>query len=73
MAEKAKELLQKDWNISAGVWSVTSWQELRRQALQVDKNNWLNPTAEKQIPILLMYYKNIRDHLSQVPTTIIYL
>ncbi len=51
-AEKARDILEKDWNISAGVWSVTSWQELRREALDIDKQNWLNPTAPKKTPYL---------------------
>ena len=49
-AEKAKKLLEQDWNVSAGVWSVTSWQELRRQALDIENQNWLNPLAPKKIP-----------------------
>jgi pyruvate dehydrogenase E1 component len=33
----AAELLQKDWNISAAVWSVTSFTELRRDAMRVER------------------------------------
>ncbi len=51
-AEKAKKLLEQDWNVSAGVWSVTSWQELRRQALDIENQNWLNPLAPKKIPYI---------------------
>ena len=33
----AAELLQKDWKISAGVWSVTSFTELRRDGMRVER------------------------------------
>jgi pyruvate dehydrogenase E1 component len=33
----AAELLQKDWNISAAVWSVTSFTELRRDAMRAER------------------------------------
>ncbi|MEY4970135.1 MAG: hypothetical protein RLZZ277_366, partial [Actinomycetota bacterium] len=46
-ALKAQELLQKDWGVSASVWSVTSWNELRRDGLAVDSHNLLNPTDKK--------------------------
>jgi len=39
----AAELLEKDFKISADVWSVTSFTELRREALEVERQNLLNP------------------------------
>jgi pyruvate dehydrogenase E1 component len=33
----AAELLQKDWNLSAGVWSVTSFSELRRDGMRAER------------------------------------
>ncbi len=42
-AMKAQELLENDWGVSASVWSVTSWNELRRDGLAVDSHNMLNP------------------------------
>jgi pyruvate dehydrogenase E1 component len=46
-ALKAQDLLQKDWGVSADVWSVTSWNELRRDGLAVDRHNLLNPSNKK--------------------------
>jgi pyruvate dehydrogenase E1 component len=46
-ALKAQDLLQKDWGVSASVWSVTSWNELRRDGLAVDSHNLLNPTNKQ--------------------------
>jgi len=33
----AAELLAKDWSVSAGVWSVTSFSELRRDGMQAER------------------------------------
>jgi pyruvate dehydrogenase E1 component len=33
----AAELLEKDWKISAGVWSVTSFSELRRDGMKAER------------------------------------
>ena len=46
-ALKAQELLASDWKISANVFSVTSWNELRRDGLAVDRHNLLNPLNKK--------------------------
>jgi pyruvate dehydrogenase E1 component len=42
-ALKAQKLLAEDWNVAASVWSVTSWNELRRDGLAVDRHNLLHP------------------------------
>ena len=47
-ALKAQQLLKTDWNISADVWSVPSWGELRRDGLEVDHHNFLNPEDKRQ-------------------------
>ena len=46
-ALKAQNLLASDWKISANVFSVTSWNELRRDGLEVDRHNLLNPLNKK--------------------------
>ena len=46
----AQELLVNDWGVHADVWSVTSWNELRRDGLAVDKHNFLHPNSAPQIP-----------------------
>jgi pyruvate dehydrogenase E1 component len=44
----AADLLEKDWGIAANVWSVTSFTELRRAAMGIERRNRLNPgTKEK--------------------------
>jgi pyruvate dehydrogenase E1 component len=42
----AAEVLSKDWQVSAEVWSVTSFTELAREAREVERWNRLHPTAE---------------------------
>ena len=45
-ALEAQELLANDWGVSADVWSVTSWTELRRDGLAADEHNFLHPEEE---------------------------
>ena len=47
-ALKAQKLLAEDWSIQANVWSVTSWNELRRDGLATDRHNLLNPKNKKR-------------------------
>jgi pyruvate dehydrogenase E1 component len=47
-ALRAQELLREDWGVEADVWSVTSWNELRRDGLEADRHNWLHPAEEPQ-------------------------
>jgi pyruvate dehydrogenase E1 component len=42
----AARLLEEDFGIPADVWSVTSFNELRRDALEVERWNQLHPEAE---------------------------
>jgi pyruvate dehydrogenase E1 component len=46
-ALKAQKLLAEDWKVAANVWSVTSWNELRRDGLATDRHNLLNPRNRK--------------------------
>jgi pyruvate dehydrogenase E1 component len=47
-ALEAATLLEADWNIAADVWSVTSFTEVRRNALAVERHNMLNPLDPKK-------------------------
>jgi pyruvate dehydrogenase E1 component len=51
-ALEAQEILARDWNVAADVWSVTSWTELRRDGLAADEHNFLYPQEAPQIPYL---------------------
>jgi pyruvate dehydrogenase E1 component len=45
----AAELLEKDFGIAADLWSVTSFSELRRQGLAVDRWNALHPAEKPRV------------------------
>jgi pyruvate dehydrogenase E1 component len=42
----AAELLESDFDVVADVWSVTSFTELRREGIEVERWNTLHPTAK---------------------------
>ncbi|MGC1854517.1 MAG: pyruvate dehydrogenase (acetyl-transferring), homodimeric type [Candidatus Aquirickettsiella sp.] len=44
----AAELLKTDFGVSADIWSVTSFSELRKQALSIERHNLLHPDEPKQ-------------------------
>jgi pyruvate dehydrogenase E1 component len=44
--EAAAELLEKDWGVSADVWSATSFTELRRNGMAADRWNLLHPESK---------------------------
>ena len=43
-------MLREDWGVEADVWSVTSWTELRRQALDTEDWNRLHPDDRPRVP-----------------------
>jgi pyruvate dehydrogenase E1 component len=45
----AASLLETEFNIAADVWSVTSFNELRRDGMQVDHHNQMHPEQSPQI------------------------
>ncbi|MYS25096.1 pyruvate dehydrogenase E1 component [Streptomyces sp. DvalAA-14] len=49
-AIEAQRLLAADWNVRADVWSATSWNELRREAVAVEQHNLLHPEEEQRVP-----------------------
>ncbi|MCD4486843.1 pyruvate dehydrogenase (acetyl-transferring), homodimeric type [Chromobacterium vaccinii] len=44
----AADLLKADFGIGADIWSVTSFNQLRRDGMEAERHNLLNPTAEAQ-------------------------
>jgi pyruvate dehydrogenase E1 component len=47
---KAAEILRKDFSVAVDVWSVTSYNELRRDALSIVRENLLNPAKKAKVP-----------------------
>jgi len=51
-ALKAQQLLAQDWGVAADVWSVTSWTELRRDAVQAEEYNLMHPGDPAKTPYI---------------------
>jgi pyruvate dehydrogenase E1 component len=49
-ALKAQEILATKYNVGADVWSVTSYNELRREAMKVERWNLLHPAEPAKTP-----------------------
>ncbi len=49
-ALRAQQLLEEEWGVSADVWSVTSWGELRRDGVECDRQALLDPGREPKVP-----------------------
>jgi pyruvate dehydrogenase E1 component len=49
-ALEAQALLAQDWGVSADVWSVTSWTELRRDGVAADEYSMLHPEEPARVP-----------------------
>jgi pyruvate dehydrogenase E1 component len=76
-ALEAQELLAEDWSVSADVWSVTSWNELRRQALQVEQDSMMDPEREPEVPFVAQQLEGAEgpiiastDYIAAVPDQI---
>jgi pyruvate dehydrogenase E1 component len=51
-ALKAQQLLAQDWGVGADVWSVTSWTELRRDAVDTEEHNLMHPGDQPRSPYI---------------------
>jgi pyruvate dehydrogenase E1 component len=73
----AQELLAREFGVAADVWSATSYKELRREALEVERWNFLHPTAtprKSYVESVLANEKGVfvaaSDYLRAVPDMI---
>ncbi|MGP5317419.1 MULTISPECIES: pyruvate dehydrogenase (acetyl-transferring), homodimeric type [Micrococcaceae] len=76
-ALEAQQILAEEWGVSADVWSVTSWNELRRDGVAAERDAFLHPEkgvrqayvteklADAQGPVIA-----VSDYASQVPDQI---
>lgn len=49
-ALKAKEILERDYDVSVDIWSATSYKLLRNDALEAERWNMLHPTEQPRVP-----------------------
>ena len=73
-ALRAQEILGKDFGVSADVWSVTSYQRLRHEALTTSRWNMLHPEEPAREPYIAEVLKGVEgpfiavtDFLTLVP------
>ncbi|HWF02526.1 MAG TPA: pyruvate dehydrogenase (acetyl-transferring), homodimeric type, partial [Candidatus Angelobacter sp.] len=52
-ALRAQTILAEKYSVQADVWSVTSYNELRREALAADRWSRLHPTEKQKVPHIL--------------------
>jgi pyruvate dehydrogenase E1 component len=50
---RAQEILAQRYQVAADVWGVTSYTELRRDALACERHNRLHPTEEPKVPYIV--------------------
>jgi len=72
-ALRAQTILAERYHVSADVWSVTSYKELRREALEVDRWNRLHPLETPRVSYIESILKDeegpfiaVSDYMKQV-------
>jgi pyruvate dehydrogenase E1 component len=72
--QRAQQLLADDWGVAAELWSVTSWNELSREALATEEWNLMHPLEEPRTPYLTEKLKDaagpvvaVSDYMRAVP------
>ena len=58
---KAQEILEDNYNVSADVWSVTSYKNLHLDALSCDNFNMFNPDSEQKVPYIKKVFENEKE------------
>jgi pyruvate dehydrogenase E1 component len=76
-ALEAQGLLASDWGVAASVWSVTSWTELRRDAIACDEQGFRYPGQESPVPFVTRALQDaagpvvaVTDYMRAVPDQI---
>ncbi len=49
---KARDMLREKFGVAADIWSATSFQQLRNEALDAERWNRLHPDAEQRVPYI---------------------
>jgi pyruvate dehydrogenase E1 component len=73
----AARMLAEDWGVAADTWSVTSWNELERDAVAAEEWNLLHPSEPKHVPYVTDKLKEaagpfvaVSDYMRAVPNQI---
>jgi pyruvate dehydrogenase E1 component len=63
-ALEAQQILAEQWGVAADVWSATSWNELRRDAVECEEWNLLHPNEGQRTP-------HVTQALAQAPGPVV--
>ena len=76
-AIEAARLLAEEWGVAADTWSVTSWNELARDAVAAEEWNLLHPSEPAHVPYVTDKLKDaegpfvaVSDYMRAVPNQI---
>ncbi len=76
-ALEAQKILEEKYDVAATVWSVTSYKELYRDAMTVERWNMFHPDKKQQIPYVSQAFKDAEgvfvaasDYLKVLPESI---
>jgi pyruvate dehydrogenase E1 component len=74
---EAQQLLAEDWGVSADLWSVTSWNELAREAIETERAALRDPEAPARTPFVTSQlaeaqgpFVAVSDYMRAVPLQI---
>ncbi len=56
----AGEMLDKEWGVDADIWSVTSFNEIAREARDIERWNLLHPLEDARLPYITQCLKDRR-------------
>jgi pyruvate dehydrogenase E1 component len=65
-ALRAQEMLASQWGVAADLWSVTSWNELRRDAVAAEEAALLDPSVPARVPYVTAALSGARGPLVAV-------
>ena len=76
--QDAQRLLAEEWGVAADVWSVTSWNELARDAVAAEEWNLMHPSDSARVPYVTSKLKEaegpfvaVSDYMRAVPNQIV--
>ncbi|MDX9748172.1 MAG: pyruvate dehydrogenase (acetyl-transferring), homodimeric type [Paludibacter sp.] len=73
---RAAEILEEKYGVSSNVYSVTSYKELRQDALEAERYNMLNPDKKEKVPYVSTQIENegvivaASDYMKAIPDSI---
>ena len=77
LALEAQQLLAREFDIAADVWSAPGWQRLRQEALACEEWSRLHPTEEPRVPLVTRIFEDeegpivaVTDWVKAVPDQI---